>query len=192
MRTPRTLLAVLPLMQLLDCRQLVAQNSNRSDVQPPSAESTVASRFDPSRSAAADLETAIRVARKSGKNILVDVGGDWCMWCGLLDRLFRESPSLEKIRDEHLILVRIYYGSDNRNEAVLSRYSKILGIPHFYVLDKDGRLLHSQHVADLQTSGAYDYDKMKAFLLQWSPPARDSASADAGAGAATQPRLNGP
>ena len=79
-------------------------------------------------------------------------------------------PTLRELRDNRFITVLIYYGTDNKNQHALSRYSKILGVPHFFVLEKDGTLLYSQHVLDLRSNGRYDPQKMKDFLVKWSPP----------------------
>jgi len=66
------------------------------------------------------------------------------------------------------------------NEQTLSRYPKVEGIPHFYVLDGNGSVLHSQHLVELRKNGKYDPDKMKDFLPKWSPPATaNSAKSDA-------------
>ena len=49
--------------------------------------------FDPSRDAMKDFEAAKAEAKKSGKRILLDVGGNWCSWCRLLDRFYTD-PSV--------------------------------------------------------------------------------------------------
>src|SRR5690348_16127069 len=41
--------------------------------------------YDPTRDAAKDLELAMAMAAESKRNILLDVGGDWCVWCHILD-----------------------------------------------------------------------------------------------------------
>jgi len=125
--------------------------------------------FDLSRDAAADIERAVATARKTGKRVLLDVGGGWCEWCHALDQLFREHSDLAQIRDANFVTVKVYYGSDNKNEQVFSRYPELLGIPHFFVLDDNGRVLQSQHVVDLQKDGLYNADKMREFLVKWSP-----------------------
>jgi thiol:disulfide interchange protein len=126
--------------------------------------------FDPARDAAADIDRAVAEARRTGRRILLDIGGDWCPWCHQLDQLFQQYPDIRRLRDENFVTVKLYYGEEKKNEQVLSRYSKVLGIPHFFVLDKDGSLLHSQHVVELQSGGNYSPDKMKEFLSRWSPP----------------------
>ncbi len=72
-------------------------------------------------------------------------------------------------REKNFITVAVFYSSENKNEQVLSHYSKVLGVPHFFVLEKDGSLLHSQHVLELRTGGNYNPDKMKEFLIKWAP-----------------------
>ena len=127
--------------------------------------------YDSARDASADIERAVIEARKTGKRILLDVGGDWCPWCRALDRLLELHPDLVRLRDENFITVRVYYGSENKNPQILSRYSKVLGIPHVFVLNETGTLLHSQHMTELQVNGNYTAERMKDFLTKWSPPA---------------------
>jgi len=93
--------------------------------------------LDATRDAAADVQAAILEAQKTGKRILLDVGGEWCPWCHVLDEFFHQHPDVLELRDVNFVVVNVYYGSD-RNEKVLSHYSKVLGIPHFFVWDKDG------------------------------------------------------
>jgi len=74
----------------------------------------------------------------------MDVGGDWCSYCREMDQFFQEHSDIAQLRDENFITVPAFYSSENKNEKVLSRYSKVEGIPHLFVLEKDGTLLHSQ------------------------------------------------
>jgi len=127
-------------------------------------------KFDPKRDANADVQLAIAEAHRTNKRILLDIGGDWCQYCHQMDQLFRDNPKLLELRDRNFITVAIYYGSENKNQQFLSHYSKVLGIPHFFVLEKDGTLLFSQHVRDLRSGGKYDPEKMEEFLVKWSLP----------------------
>jgi len=126
-------------------------------------------KFDPKRNAAADIQAAVAEARRTGKRVIVDVGGDWCQYCHQMDQLFQKHPELGELREKNFITVAVYYGSDKKNEQALSRYPKVNGIPHFYVLDGSGSVLHSQHLTELRTGANYDPDKVKDFLTKWSP-----------------------
>ena len=134
-------------------------------------------KFEPNRDAAADIQAAVAEAHRTGKRVIVDVGGDWCQYCHQMDQLFQQHPELLELRERNFITVAVYYSSDKKNEQALSRYPKVRGIPHYYVLDGSGSLLQSQHLSELRTGANYDPDKMKEFLTKWAPsPAAISAT----------------
>lgn len=134
-------------------------------------------KFDPKRDAAADIRAAISEAQRTGKRVILDVGGDWCAWCHVLDKFFETHPEIVSFRDRNFLTVAVFYSHENKNEKVLSQYGKVEGIPHFFVLDKDGTLLHSQGMVKLETGGEPDPEKMKDFLVRWSPPHPDPEGA---------------
>src|SRR5260370_42489299 len=89
-----------------------------------------------------------------------------------MEQFLQDHPDVFQLREKNFITVPIFYSSDNKNEKALSHYSKVLGIPHFFVLEKDGSLLYSQEVINLRTDENYDADKMKDFLTKWAPARR--------------------
>jgi thioredoxin-related protein len=132
---------------------------------PPKAQ---AGPFDAPRDAAKDLQAAKEEAHKTGRRILLDVGGNWCSWCRLMDRWFTENKDLHDLRDKDFVVVLVNYSPDNKNEALLSQYPAIEGYPHFFVLDADGKLLRSQDTGELEEGKGYSRAKMTAFLQAWS------------------------
>ena len=124
--------------------------------------------FDPNRDAAKDIQDAIAKARKDKKRILIDVGGEWCPWCHKLEEFFEANKDAAQLRDKNFVLVKVNYSSENKNEAVLSKYPKIPGYPHLFVLDSDGKLLKSQGTGELETGDHHDHDKVMAFLKKWA------------------------
>lgn len=153
-----------------------AQVSSAQVASTPSApavegKSVAVQRFDPKRDADQDIAQAIAAARHAGKRVLLDFGGDWCPYCHEIDALFEQHADLRQLRDDRFIVVPVYYDSEHKRELLQSRFSKVLGIPHLFVLDSDGSLLHSQHVFDLRKDGSYSADYMRAFLEKWSKPA---------------------
>ncbi len=160
-----------------------AQDAHPHDAQPSSAGAgsgyVHVHKFDPNRDAVADIRAAVVEARRTGKRIILDIGGDWCQYCHQMDQFFHEHDDVLQIRDKDFITVEVYYGRDNKNQEALARYSKILGVPHFFVLESDGTLLYSQHVRDLRSgAGTYDTQKMKEFLLKWAPPALERTATE--------------
>ena len=59
---------------------------------------------------------------------------------------------------------------ENKNEALLSKWPAIRGYPHLFVLDGDGRLLHSQETDVLEAGKDYDRAGFSEFLRKWAPP----------------------
>jgi thiol:disulfide interchange protein len=128
-------------------------------------------RFDPARDAAKDIEQAVRLASASGRRVLLDVGGEWCVWCHRLDQLFADNPDLSAFLEKHYVVVKVNWSKENKNEEVLSRYPKVAGYPHLFVLEKDGSLLHSQETGALEEGKGHSKEKVLAFLKEWAPPA---------------------
>jgi thiol:disulfide interchange protein len=129
----------------------------------------LAARFDPSRDAAADVAAAVAQAQAEHKRVLVDVGGEWCSWCHIMDRFFAADAEARALLDRGFVLVKVNYSPENRNVALLSKWPRIAGYPHLFVLGPDGALLHSQDTGDLEAGKGYDRAKVVAFLRAWSP-----------------------
>ncbi|GMV87734.1 MAG: hypothetical protein AMXMBFR81_06650 [Chthonomonas sp.] len=125
-------------------------------------------KFDPKRDAAKDIEAAVAKATKENKRILLDVGGEWCGWCHKLDEFFATNQEAAKILKDRYIVVKINFSPENENKAVLSRYPAIKGYPHLFVLDKSGKLIHSQDTGELETGSAYDAAKVIPFLKKFA------------------------
>jgi thiol:disulfide interchange protein len=125
--------------------------------------------FDPVRDPASDLEAALRIARATRRRVLAEVGGEWCTWCHIMDRFFAANPELAKLRDANFIVLRINFSKENQNQAFLSRWPKVAGYPHFFVLDANGRLLQSQNTSALEATKDYDPVAFRKFLLEWAP-----------------------
>ena len=124
--------------------------------------------YDPKRDAETDIKEAVLEARRTGKRVLVDVGGEWCIWCHILDKFFDQNPTLLEYREQNFVMVKINYSPENKNEKFLSRYPKIPGFPHLFILDTKGKLLHSQDTSELEEGKSYNLDKFSAFLKRWA------------------------
>src|SRR3954467_3032035 len=86
--------------------------------QPPSQ------RFDPRRDAQADVQQALAVAQAEGKRVLIDVGGEWCSWCHILDRFIAAHPEVQRTLQAQYVRVKVNFSPQNRNEKVLGRWPK--------------------------------------------------------------------
>jgi thiol:disulfide interchange protein len=126
-------------------------------------------KFDPARDAAGDVATAVAMAKAQGKRVLVDVGGEWCSWCHILDRFVAANADVQALTNANYVWVKVNWSRENKNEALLARWPAIKGYPHLFVLDADGKLLHSQDTGVLESGKDYDKAKFIAFLRAWAP-----------------------
>ena len=124
--------------------------------------------FDPTRDAAADLVAAEHQATAEHKLILLDVGGNWCGWCMLFDRISHSDQKLRDVLEKKYVVVHINMSKENENAAFLSNYPKVSGYPHFFVLSADGKLIVSQDTSIFERThkeaDGYDPDTLTDFF----------------------------
>jgi thioredoxin-related protein len=132
-------------------------------------DTTEREKFDPQRNPAKDVRKAVAIARKTGKRILLDVGGEWCSWCHKLDKFFQDNKDVSEFMQKNFVIVKVNYSKENKNEKFLSKYPKIPGYPHLFVLGSTGKFLHSQGSGDLESGDHHDHDKVFDFLKKWAP-----------------------
>jgi thioredoxin-related protein len=125
--------------------------------------------YDPKRDATKDIGAAIKEAQRTNRNVMLEVGGKWCVWCGYLDKFFNQNTTIRQYRDEKYIMVKINYSPENKNQAVISKYGKVAGYPHIFVLDPTGKLLHSEDTSKLEQGRGYNLTAVASFLKDWSP-----------------------
>lgn len=136
-------------------------------------------KYDPARDPSADLAATVEQARSADKRILIQVGGDWCGWCHRLDAYIQGQPGVSQAIGENFILMKVNYSEENPNKEFLSEYPQIPGYPHWFVLNADGKLLHSQGTADLEAGETYSQPAILMFVDQWK--AGDNPGEDGGA-----------
>jgi thiol:disulfide interchange protein len=127
-------------------------------------------KFDPSRDPARDLDRAAGDATRAGKRIILDVGGEWCSWCHILDAFIAEHAELKAAIARDYVWLKINMSPENENKVFLSEYPKIPGYPHLFVLEQDGTLLHSQGTAELEEGKSYHLGRVRDFLERWRRP----------------------
>jgi thiol:disulfide interchange protein len=151
----------------IGCRVAVAQDTKTTSAAVKPVYSVES--YDPKRDAAEDLKQTIAKAKPAGKRILVQVGGDWCGWCHLMNKYFHENEKVATALQKDFIIQKVNYSEENRNEVFLSKYPKVKGYPHLFVLESDGTLLHSQDTSELEEGKGYNERVVLEFLAKWAP-----------------------
>ncbi|GAB4289267.1 MAG: thioredoxin family protein [Ignavibacteriaceae bacterium] len=123
--------------------------------------------FDPLRDPFQDLKMATDLADSTGKRIILDVGGTWCVWCHRMDDFINSHEELKNLIDENFIWLKVNFSKENKNEEFLGMFPEIAGYPHLFVLESDGTLLHSQNTGELEKDKDYDLQKFMDFIIKW-------------------------
>lgn len=123
--------------------------------------------YDPSRNPFVDGRDALKLAQHSGRRVLIEVGGDWCRWCHILERFLLEHAALRSSLHEKFVVLKVNVSEDNDNADFLSAFPKVLGYPHMYITENDGSIVQSQDTAEFLKNGNYSVQHFQAFLERW-------------------------
>jgi thioredoxin-related protein len=124
-------------------------------------------KFDPARDPFKDLKETVAEAKKTNKRIILDIGGEWCIWCHRIDAYMEENKEVKDLLAKYYIIMKVNFSPENKNEKFLSGYPKVDGYPHFFILDQNGDLLHSQNTGELEKDKSYSKEKFITFLTEW-------------------------
>ncbi|OPC43774.1 thioredoxin family protein [Elizabethkingia anophelis] len=130
--------------------------------------------YHPEENAEAKIAELTAQAKKENKNIMIQAGGNWCIWCLRFNNYVQTTPELKKLVDDNYIYYHLNYSPDNKNEKIFAKYGNPgdkYGYPVFIVLDKDGKQIHTQDSSVLEEGKGYSLDKVKKFFEDWKPKA---------------------
>ena len=114
-----------------------------------------------------EIQKLVKQAQKENKNIILQAGGNWCIWCLRFNNFVKTTPELNKIVDENFLYYHLNFSPKNKNEKVFAKYGNPgaqFGYPAFLILNAKGEVLFTQKSEDLESGKGYDTKKVKKFL----------------------------
>ena len=129
--------------------------------------------YNPDADAKSDIATAVKQASKEGKNVFLQIGGNWCSWCLKYHNFVDADDEIKNYIEENFVVLKVNYDEKNKNEAVLANlgYPQRFGFPVFVILNAKGERIHTQNSAYLEKDSSYDRDRVLQFYKNWSPTA---------------------
>ncbi|OFX38120.1 MAG: hypothetical protein A2X08_08915 [Bacteroidetes bacterium GWA2_32_17] len=117
------------------------------------------------------IDEAVTKAKDDNKNVLVQVGGNWCPWCFKFNNFCKDVPQIDSIIKSSYVLIHLNYSKENRNYDALERlgFPQRFGFPVLVVLNSKGERLHTQDSGLLEKEKGYDTLKVATFLNNWTP-----------------------
>ncbi len=105
-----------------------------------------------------------KLAEKTDKYILLEMGGNWCPDCRTLGEYFARED-IKSWLDERFIVVAVDVGEWDKNLDIAERYGNPIseGIPSLVVLDAEGNLEFATLAGELATARNMSGDD----LIEW-------------------------
>ena len=134
--------------------------------------------YNPAANATAEIAKAVLQAKKQGKFVLIQAGGNWCSWCLRFNKFVADDPQLDSIVKASFVVYHLNYSKENLNKEVFAKYGypQRFGFPVFILLDGSGNRLHTQNSGYLEEGKGYNKDKVLEFFKNWVPAALDANS----------------
>lgn len=123
--------------------------------------------YDPARDPFQDGRDALELARKTDRLVLIEVGGEWCAWCHVLDRFIRDNRDVYDTLYGNYVVLKVNVSDENDNREFLSGLPKTNGYPHLFITRNDGSVIYSTDVTRLVKDGRFVHERVMAFLEHW-------------------------
>jgi thiol:disulfide interchange protein len=126
--------------------------------------------YDETANADAQVAAAFARAQKSHKRVLIDLGGNWCVDCLVLDNFVR-LPEMRRFMAAHYEEVLVDVGRFNRNLQIPARFGitkRLEGVPALLIVTPDGKLVNGGDI--FATAEAHDMtpQAVAAYLAKYA------------------------
>lgn len=128
--------------------------------------------YNETENAETRIAELVKKAKKKHKNVILQAGGNWCIWCLRFNQFVQSTPELKNLVDNNYVYYHLNYSPKNKNEKVFAQYGNPgdkYGYPVFIVLDGNGKQIHTQDSAVLEEGKGYSLEKVKTFFEAWKP-----------------------
>lgn len=140
---------------------VVAQNTNIKKSQK------LVKPYHPEDDAEAKINALLIRAKKENKNVILQAGGNWCVWCLRFDDFRKKNKAVRENLAKNYLYYHLNYSTENKNTAVFEKYvpeGTKLGYPFFIILNKNGDVLKLQESGSFENGITYDSQKVIDFL----------------------------
>ena len=124
--------------------------------------------YDDQRDPFKDATAAISLAKETNRQVLIEIGGNWCSWCHKMDSFLAKNPDVYQALHSQYVLLKISVSDSNENNAFMKSLPPVLGYPHMYVSTAQGKMILSKDTAELLVGDNYSKSQWLNFLSDWS------------------------
>ena len=126
--------------------------------------------YDENADADAAVNAAFARAKQSHKQVLIDLGGNWCPDCVILANVMR-LPEMKSFIAGHYEVAVVDVGRFDKNLQVPARFGitrRLAGVPSVLIAEPDGTLVNAGHVSALSDARHMTPQALADWLASWS------------------------
>jgi len=124
--------------------------------------------YDDQRDPFQDAASALSLAKETNRQVLIEIGGNWCTWCHKMDDFLAKNPDVYQALHSQYVLLKINVSDSNENNDFMESLPPVLGYPHMYVSTAQGKMILSKDTAELLNDNNYSREQWLGFLSKWS------------------------
>jgi thioredoxin len=126
--------------------------------------------YDATADATRDIAVAVASAQRSGKNVILDFGANWCGDCHALESQMKRED-LAPLIARNYVVVHIDVARFDKNLDVAAKYHVPIrnGIPALAVLNSQGTLLYAMDQGQFADARTISHESVRDFFLKWVP-----------------------
>ncbi len=125
--------------------------------------------------AGVDADRAVAAAKaraaQSGKRLLIDLGGNWCLDCRILAGTM-DLPELKAFLAKYFVIVTVDVGRFDKNLQIPAHYGitqRLAGVPAVLIIDpKTDRLVNKGRETALADARSMTPQALADWLAQWA------------------------
>jgi thiol-disulfide isomerase/thioredoxin len=126
--------------------------------------------YDEGANADSAVNAAFVRAKKSGRRVLIDLGGNWCGDCVVLSNIML-LPEMKPFLSAHFEIVSVDVGRFNRNLQIPARFgitSRLEGVPSVIIAEPDGKFVNQGRISALADARSMTPQAIADWLAQWA------------------------
>lgn len=165
---PRATMDVAGISRLLGLTEKQQPIMNNPVGKPVAVKKGIARVYDETIDPMKQIDAALVKAKAEGKNVICQVGGNWCKWCLRFADFITKDADLAKMVDENFVYIHVDF-NEKSPAALQERLGQPgrFGYPALVVLRPDGSVLHIQDSSYLEAGDGYSKKKVTRFLKNW-------------------------
>lgn len=124
--------------------------------------------YDDQRDPFQDAAAALTLAKETNRQVLIEIGGNWCSWCHKMDSFLAKNPEVYQALHSQYVLLKVNVSDSNENNDFMESLPPVQGYPHMYVSTAQGKMVLSKDTAELLVDNNYSKSQWMSFLNKWS------------------------